>query len=140
MSLVKVALACALMALALGACGVQNKPRAGTSLSAAHGFYGSVDDPRGVHAACIAGAGLPVHEYFTRIGKNRMPAIQVGTLPTGPTIIFYPTAGIAQGQQIMDIEQGAEVIGAALLYPNKASASVLTTVENCTAIGVHSGS
>lgn len=140
MSLVKVALVCALGALALSACGIQKKPEAGSNLSSARAFYGKVDDPRGTHAACIAAAGLPVHEYYTRIGKDRMPAIQVGTLPTGPTIVFYPTPGVAQGIQIMDGAQGAEVIGAALLYPNKASASVLGTVEGCTAIGVTSGS
>ena len=37
----------------------------------------------------------------------------------------------------MDQEQGAEVIGSALLYPNKASGKTLTKVELCTATGVN---
>jgi hypothetical protein len=93
-----------------------------------------VDDPRNVHLPCLRGAGLPIHEYAT--GAQRLPTIQVGTLPTGPTIIFYPTPGIAQGLQLMGEEQGAEVIGSALLYPNQASDSELSIVEKCVAIGV----
>ena len=75
------------------------------------------------------------HQYFAG-GKKHLPAIQVGSLPTGPTIIFYATPGIAQGLQITGQEQGAEVIGSALLYPNGASSKELTTVENCVAADV----
>jgi len=134
MSLAKVAIVCGLVALLLGGCGIQSKPLAGTDLKRAHNYYGSVDNPRADHVPCLRDAGLSVHLYQS--GRQRLPAIQIGTLPTGPTIIFYPTPGIAQGLQIMDQEQGAEVIGSALVYPNQASASVLRTVEQCTAIGV----
>ncbi len=47
-----------------------------------------------------------------------------------------PTAGIAEGQQIEGKAQGAEVIGAALLYPNHASGGELTVIENCLGQGV----
>jgi hypothetical protein len=47
-----------------------------------------------------------------------------------------PTAGIAEGQQIQGKAQGAEVIGAALLYPNHASGVELTVIENCLGQGV----
>jgi hypothetical protein len=134
MSLAKVAVVCGLMALLLGACGIQAKPVAGTNPQRVKSFYGSVDDPRTTHIACLRGAGLALREYAT--AGTRLPAIQVGTVPAGPTIIFYPTPGIAQGLQLMGQEQGAEVIGSALLYPNQASDSELSIVEKCVASGV----
>lgn len=135
MSRAKVAVACGLVALAVSACGVPPKPEAGTAhLKQQRAFYGKVDDPRLAHADCLRSAKLPIREYSTT--KDHLPAIQVGALPKGPTIVFYPTPGIAQGLQIMGQEQGAEVIGSALLYPNGASANELSTVEHCTAIGV----
>jgi len=136
MSLAKVAVVCGLMALVISACGIQTKPLAGSDLNHARNYYGVVDDPRSTHVACLKSAGLTVHEYAASTTSGRMPAIQVGTAPSGPTIVFYPTPGIAQGLQIMDHEQGAEVIGSALLYPNQASNSMLSTVEQCTAVGV----
>lgn len=62
--------------------------------------------------------------------------MQVGQLPSGPTIVFMPSADIAEGQQIEGKAQGAEVIGAALLYPNHASGAELTVIENCLGQGV----
>jgi hypothetical protein len=49
---------------------------------------------------------------------------------------FQPTPGDAQGVQIHGRAQGAEVIGSALLYPNQASAALLSNVESCVAKGV----
>jgi hypothetical protein len=49
---------------------------------------------------------------------------------------FAPTPGIAQGDQIEDREQGAEVIGSALLYPGSASDAELHVIEQCLAAGV----
>lgn len=62
--------------------------------------------------------------------------LQVGPAPAGPTIVFTPTAGAAQAQQIDGTAQGAEVIGTALLYPNQGSESELTGIEDCLAQGV----
>ncbi len=78
--------------------------------------------------SCISTSTAPAHQ--------RLPAIQVGSLPTGPTIIFYATPGAAQALQLQGKDEGAEVIGSALLFPNNASGSLLTKVENCTSIGV----
>jgi hypothetical protein len=62
--------------------------------------------------------------------------LQVGPAPAGATIVFTPTAGAAQARQIDGSAQGAEVIGTALLYPNQASDSELTGIEDCLAQGV----
>ena len=62
--------------------------------------------------------------------------MQVGRLGIGPQIEFLPTSGAAQYVAIQGQAQGAEVIGAALLYPNQASGSELHVIENCTALGV----
>jgi hypothetical protein len=135
MTPVKVAVACGLMALAISACGIPPKPEAGTAnLRKQAGYYGLRDDPRVKHARCLRTDKIHFHEYYA--GKGHLPAIQVGSLPSGPTIIFYPTPGIAQGQQIMGQEQGAEVIGSALLYPNGSRAKELSKVEGCTSLGV----
>ena len=87
MSPVKSAAVAALTAVALSACASTAKPAAG---------HGKVDDPRSNkpnHLACLRGLGLPVSE-FGRTG------IQIGSLPSGPTIVFAPTPGAAQGKQI----------------------------------------
>ena len=73
------------------------------------------------------------HLAVTEIGTNKL---QVGTPPSGATILFEPTADIAEGEQIEDKAQDAYVIGAALVYPNHAPGSQLTVIENCLAPGV----
>jgi hypothetical protein len=127
----KVAAACALSALVLSACGMSSKPVAGsvTSTTGEKAGRGVIDDPRTKHMECLQQQGVPV----TRVGTTGM---QVGTYPSGPTITFAPTPGEAQGRQIDDKEQGAEVIGSALLYPNQASDKLLKIVEDCIALGV----
>lgn len=135
MSPAKVAVACGLMALVISACGIPPKPVAGTANLRKHrGYYALKDDPRIKHAKCLRADKLPIHQYLTT--KQRLPAIQVGTAPGGPLIVFYPTPGAAQALQITGQQEGAEAIGAALLYPNNASNAVLTKVEACTSIGV----
>jgi hypothetical protein len=61
--------------------------------------------------------------------------LQIGALPSGPTVQFLATIGGAQAAQIDGRAQGAEVIGTALLYPN-ASDSELKMIEDCVAQGV----
>ena len=137
MSRVKVAVTASLMAVLLSACGIPPKPEAGTpNLNEKKGYYGVVDDPRASHVPCLKAAGLKVFEYYTK--TQHLPAIQVGSLPNGPTLVFYPTDGYTQGLQIMGDAQGAEVEGQALIYPNRASTKVLLTVKACAAIGVSS--
>ncbi len=136
MSAVKVAVACGLVALLISACGIAQKPEAGTAhLNKQRGFYGHTDDPRIPQVKCLRSDKLPFREYYAD-GAQHLPAIQVGSRPQGPTIIFYATAGIAQGEQIQGEEGGAEVIGSLLVYPNRSGHKVLTKVESCAAIGV----
>ncbi len=110
-------------AAALSGCASASKPASGRGRAADARTAG----PN--YLACIRSSHLPVSE----LGSNRL---QVGRLPSGPTIIFEPTAGIAEGQQIEGKALGAEVIGAALLYPNRTYGAELTTIENCLGQGV----
>jgi hypothetical protein len=136
MSLAKVAVICGLMALLISACGIPTKPEAGTAHLSKHaGFYGLTDDPRTPQVKCLKGDKLPYREYYAD-GVQHLPAIHVGSGMQGPTIIFYPTAGISQGLQIMGQESAAEVIGSLLVYPNQAAHKLLTKVEACASIGV----
>ena len=66
-------------------------------------------------------------------GKARL---QIGTKPFGPTVQFTPTPGAAQELQIDGQVESAEVIGSALLYPNRTSDALLQKVEDCMAKGV----
>ena len=137
MSAVKVAVACGLVALMVSACGIAPKPVAGTTNLRKHpGYYGLRDDPRVKHVKCLRQAKVKFREFYSG-GKQRLPSIQIGSLPSGPTVIFEPTPGIAQGEQIKGQEQGAEIIGSALLYPNGAGNKLLTIVEGCVATGVN---
>jgi hypothetical protein len=130
---VKLLIAAAFCAALLSACGNESKPLAGTGggTEKLHG-RGVVDDPRTTetaHLKCLQQAKLPV----TKVGAT---GLQIGPLPAGPTVMFEPTPGIAQGLQIQGRVEGAEVIGAALLFPNQASDKELKTVEGCLAKGV----
>jgi hypothetical protein len=132
-SFMKVAAPALLAAVALSACGIQAKPEAGTpNLDKQPGYHGAVSDPRIAAAACLTGQGFHIREYFT---KSDQAAIQVGKLPTGPTIIFQRSLEYTMGLVVSGQAVGAEAIGAALLYPNGASDKVLSAVEGCTSIG-----
>ena len=133
MSPVKLAIAAALCAGLLSACGNEAKPLAGTGggTEKTHG-RGVVDDPLSTetsHLKCLQQAKLPV----VKVGAD---GLQIGSLPAGPTVTFEPTPGIAQGLQIQSQVEGAEVIGSALLYPNQGSDSELKAIEGCLARGV----
>jgi hypothetical protein len=120
--------AAALGAAAILLCGCSSvvKPQQGR---------GKVDDPRTYAAAnhlkCLQQRGLPVQEVGTT-------GIQIGPLPSGPTVQFLPSPGAAQAQQIegAPLGQGAEVIGSSLLFTHQASDGELTLIENCLASGV----
>jgi hypothetical protein len=121
-----VPLATCLAALALSACGSSIKPQTGSR--------GRVDDPRTAHAdhaKCISQHHLAVH----KLGLNEL---QIGAAPAGPKVVFEPTPGQAQGVQISGLreQQGAEVIGSALLFPAQASDQELADIETCLATGV----
>ncbi|HWD85467.1 MAG TPA: hypothetical protein VG321_06930 [Solirubrobacteraceae bacterium] len=135
MSRGKLLVACGLTTLVISACGMSAKPPVGTpDIAQATGNHAQVTDPRTKHVKCLKADGLPIR-LFRASGAR--PAFQVGTAPTDPTVIFEPTQQAATGVQIVGQAQGAEVIGAALVYPNQASDSVIQQVENCMAIGVN---
>jgi hypothetical protein len=120
----KLAMTLAAVALATSGCG--------GAVQLPAGGRGRVDDPRtskSNRVQCLRQANLPVRE----VGAT---GLQIGALPAGPTVVFAPTPGAAQAQQIQVEAQGAEVVGSALLYPNEGSESELGTIETCLAQGV----
>ncbi len=128
--------ACVLVVLAVGACGgsVANPVAGSDNVSKGRG---KLDNPRTNHpnhVTCLRQDHLPVVS-ITIYGR---PGLQIGSPPDGPTVMFEPAAGIAQGDQMQGdrASQGAEVIGSALLYPNAASDRELSKVEACVAKGV----
>jgi len=134
MSSAKLAAVLCIAAFALSACSgsVAVKPGAGTGSSLPPSSHARLDDPRVDNPdriACLKAAGLPVQE-FGRTG------IQIGPRPAGPTITFAPSPGAALGDQVEGLTQGAEVIGAALLYPNQGSSHELSKIESCLDQGV----
>ena len=134
MSFAKVAVAGGLLAIALSACGIQEKPLVGTAnVNHLSGNHAKVDDPRVKHVKCLRADGLRLREYYTAQG---IPAIQVGSYPSGPTILFYNSPGYAEGLKMAGKEQGGELIGAAVMYPNRAPGWEASQVEYCAAIGV----
>jgi ABC-type sugar transport system substrate-binding protein len=126
----KLAVFAGLLAVGLSACGSSSKPLAGSAaaLAGTH-LRGRIDDPRATHIQCLRAHGVTVN----RVGQT---GLRIGTAPGGPTVTFEPTAGAAQDAQIRNREQGAEVIGPALLYPDQASDAELSTIEQCLAQGV----
>ena len=131
MSATKRALVCALAALALSACASTTKPPAGTlNANGTPVSRGKIDDPRTKHMACL----LQNHIAATETGAD---TIQVGRAGVGPLIHFLASPGAAQWEQISGQVESAEVIGGALLYPNRAPDSELQTIESCTALGVN---
>ncbi len=135
MSLAKLLVACGILAVVLSACGIQPKPLAGSPhVDRASGNHAFVDDPRTAHLPCLRSDHLSFRRYRTKDGQ--LPAIQVGTPPSGPTIVFLPTTEAATYAQMSNQEQGAEVIGQALVYPNHAGNQVMAEVEQCVALKV----
>lgn len=137
MSLAKLAVACGLIAVALGvsACGIKAKPVAGTvHLDRVPGNHSFVSDPRTPYLGCLHSNHFTFREF--QYGPQHLRAIQVGTVPTGPTIVFEPTPGVAEGDQMKGEITGAEVIGQALVYPNRTPDAEMKTIEGCISIGV----
>ena len=123
MSFIKGTAAACAGAVVLAGCAALGKPAGGR---------GRTVDPR---------TGPPnylecLHANHLAVSELQSNKLQVGQLPSGPTIVFEPTAGIAEGRQIQGRAQGAEVIGAALLYLNGAASREVTVIENCLGQGV----
>jgi hypothetical protein len=95
---------------------------------------GQIDSPLTTspdRVSCLRAAHLPIQE----VGPT---TLEIGSRPAGATVKFEPSPGVAEGLQLQGVRsaQGAEVIGAALLYPRQAPDSVVTTIENCLSAGV----
>ncbi|MGH2857892.1 MAG: hypothetical protein ACRDMJ_10455 [Solirubrobacteraceae bacterium] len=131
----KLAAAIGLAALSLSACGTTSKPEAGTPAANAK-IQRGLDDARTPHIDCLRQQHVAVSEEQVTVAGRVLPGLQVGSLPSGPTVAFEATPGVAQGVQIQGESQGAEVIGSALVYPNQASDALAHTVEACVALGV----
>jgi len=98
------------------------------------GSRGKIDFPATARAnriQCLMAKHIPVQ----KVGLNEL---LLGPQPASPHVVFDATEGAAQGVQISGLreQQGAEVIGAALLFPAQASDKELGTIENCLAKGV----
>lgn len=87
---------------------------------------GQIVDPRSGHLQCL----LAHHLAASDVGRTE---IQVGALPSGPTIQFEPSPGAAETLKVEGSAQGAEMIGSSLLYPNQAPDAELNQIENCVA-------
>ncbi len=137
MSCAKLLATAGLAALLISACGTSAKPVAGSIPPSKPNGRGKVDDPRidnPNHVKCLQQDDFEVTEL--RLGG--LPSLQIGTTPTGPTVMYEPTAGAAQGavMQGLGFAQSAEVIGSALLFPNQASDAEMKKVETCIALGI----
>lgn len=105
----------------------------GQAVNPAHG-RGVLDSPlttKTNHLKCLRNQHLPIQ-------VTSPTSVQIGPLPSGPTVHFMPTPGAAQALQITGSTQaqGAEVIGSALLYPHGASDGELKQIETCLGNGV----
>jgi hypothetical protein len=135
MPFAKLAPTVALAAVALSACGTSTPPLAGTIPPNGKALgRGRIDNPltnHPNHLRCLRQQHLAV----VRTGPR---SVRVGAPPAGPTVVFEPTPGVAQGDVLQGIAsaQGAEAIGSALLYPNGGSDSELKKIETCLAQGV----
>lgn len=109
----------------LGGCSSVVKPPQG---------HGVVDSPltnNPNRVACLRAAHLPVQV----MGPT---ALRIGSGPGAARVSFEPTPGAAQALQLQGVRsaQGAEVIGAALLYPDQATDGRLNQIEHCLDQGV----
>jgi hypothetical protein len=137
MSFAKLAAACGLIAVALvvSACGIQPKPAAGTPHPSGYpGSHSFVNDSRKPYLHCLRDAGFTVTKFD--YGTQKLRSIQIDSVPSGPTIVFEPTPGIAEGDQMKGEVESAEVIGSALIYPHQATDKLMRKVEACLTINV----
>ena len=127
------ALCLALTAVTVAGCGgavrVQPTTPAGSATLASRGKIDSPLTDIHNHLGCLQADHLTVQVVSAT-------KLQIGAAPGGPTVMFTPTAGASQAQQIDGNAQSAEVIGPALLYPNQGSPGELTQIEDCLAQGV----
>jgi hypothetical protein len=113
-----------LTALAASACG--------SAVKSATSSRGKIDNPATAKAnriQCLTDKHIPVRQ----VSLNEL---WLGPQPASPRVVFDATEGAAQGVQIHGQDPGAEVIGAALLFPDQAPGKELSVIENCLSKGV----
>jgi hypothetical protein len=113
-----------LTALAASACG--------SAVKSATSSRGKIDNPATAKAnriQCLTVKHIPVRQ----VSLNEL---WLGPQPASPRVVFDATEGAAQGVQIHGQDPGAEVIGAALLFPDQAPGKELSVIENCLSKGV----
>ena len=113
-----------LIALAASACG--------SAVKSATSSRGKIDNPATAKAnriQCLTDKHIPVRQ----VSLNEL---WLGPQPASPRVVFDATEGAAQGVQIHGQDPGAEVIGAALLFPDQAPGKELSVIENCLSKGV----
>jgi hypothetical protein len=128
----QLAVSVGLMALLLSACGIAAKPLAGSPHLSKRSDHDLVDNPYTGQVQCLRQDHVKFRTYLT--GPQKLRSIQVRQRPQGPTLIFEPTPGAAQILQIEGHAQGAEIIGEALVYPNRTKDKLLTKVEHCATV------
>ncbi len=112
--------ACA-AALALSACGGSDAPASPGSSKPP-----DPNDKRGVAFACLRDKKqLPVRMTGAKSIQVERPR------SGGPRIEFFVSGGEAEGRQFDGNAQGAEQIGAALLFVNKGTEDDLAQIEDC---------
>ena len=113
-----------LTALAASACG--------SAVKSATSSRGKIYNPATAKAnriQCLTDKHIPVRQ----VSLNEL---WLGPQPASPRVVFDATEGAAQGVQIHGQDPGAEVIGAALLFPDQAPGKELSVIENCLSKGV----
>ena len=139
MRLAKLVTACGLTVALCAACGIKAKPLAGTlNIDRAPGNHAKAEDPRGKHISCLRHHYRKYHFQITEYladGAKQLFAFHIGPAADGPNVVFEPTPGFAEGAQI-EGGHGFEVLGAALIYPNRATDREMKKVEYCVGIGV----
>ena len=113
-----------LTALAASACG--------SAVKSATSSRGKIDNPATAKAnriECLTDKHIPVRQ----VSLNEL---WLGPQPASPRVVFDATEGAAQGVQIHGQDPGAEVIGAALLFPDQAPGKELSVIESCLSKGV----
>jgi len=83
------------------------------------------DDKRSVALSCIEGAGVPA----ALTGEKSIQVDGAGA----PRIEFFVSSGEAEGKQFQGEAQGAEQVGAALLFVNEGDDETLKKIEDCLA-------
>jgi hypothetical protein len=86
-------------------------------------------DIRSAMMTCFESEGLDPHFE----GEEGNEEIVVGAGDGAPRVKFFLTAGESEAAQFEGRGEGAEQIGAALLYTNEGSDDTLEPMENCLA-------